>query len=110
MRHFANIAQTLKRIRIEKGLTQQGVSKSLGYKHGQFMSNIERGLAGLPFHMIANMCEVLDCGPEDIIEAMSLDYKSKLNYEYHNPSQKNYPRQGKKRLDSYGMAIPRVQQ
>jgi ribosome-binding protein aMBF1 (putative translation factor) len=43
-REFKNIGKLVKAAREVKGLSQTQLSKELGYKNGQFVSNIERGI------------------------------------------------------------------
>jgi transcriptional regulator with XRE-family HTH domain len=46
----SRMATLLRQSRKEKNLTQSEVSRSLGYKNAQFISNWERGLAEPPVH------------------------------------------------------------
>ncbi len=45
---FTNIAKLVKEARLKKGLSQTELSSLLGYKNGQFISNVERGLCSVP--------------------------------------------------------------
>lgn len=62
MRTFTNIAKLVrdKRLASTKGLSQNDLSKLLGYKNGQFISNVERGLCGVPFKNLNKLCEILN--------------------------------------------------
>lgn len=61
MRTFNNIAKLVKEKRLAstQGLSQNDLSKLLGYKNGQFISNVERGLCGVPFKNLNKLCETL---------------------------------------------------
>ena len=61
MRTFNNIAKLVreKRLASPQGLSQNDLSKLLGYKNGQFISNVERGLCGVPFKNLTKLCEIL---------------------------------------------------
>ncbi|RTL05210.1 XRE family transcriptional regulator [Candidatus Dependentiae bacterium] len=45
---FKNQAKLIKSVRLKAGLSQSQMAKLLGYKSGQFISNMERGICGLP--------------------------------------------------------------
>ena len=51
MRCFKNIAELIKTKRLQhpKGYSQSELSHLLGYKNGQFISNVERALCNIPF-------------------------------------------------------------
>jgi len=55
-----NLSNYIKQRRIDKGLTQAEVAKVLGYKNAQFVSNIERGVAGPPPKHIRKLIKLLD--------------------------------------------------
>lgn len=82
MRRFDNIARLIKRKRINKVVSQIGLSAAIGYKNGQFISNIERGLCGLPAEKVFLLSELLDCTRQDIIDAITQDFKEYIEYEY----------------------------
>jgi len=75
--HLANLIKTR---RIKFKLSQQGLSKALGYsqKHGQFISNIEIGKCLLPPEKIRKLSEVLHMDFIQVIEAMAMDYQNNL--------------------------------
>lgn len=50
----------------------------MGWKNGQFMSNIERGLCSIPSKYLMKFCAVLNVPVEHVIDAMVEDYKSQL--------------------------------
>lgn len=81
MRSFESIAKLIKgrRINHPANYSQSDLSKELGYKNGQFISNVERGLCSIPLKMLTKVCEVLDISHEDMKEALMADYEKTLN-------------------------------
>jgi len=80
MRSFKNIATLIrtKRINHPKNYSQSDLSLLLGYKNGQFISNVERGLCNVPLKMMKKISEVLDIMPEDIKTAILKDHEETL--------------------------------
>jgi transcriptional regulator with XRE-family HTH domain len=81
MRCFKNIAQLIrsKRLQHPKGYSQSELSHLLGYKNGQFISNVERALCNIPLKMLVRVSEVLDIDPEDLKTAILKDHDDTLN-------------------------------
>jgi DNA-binding Xre family transcriptional regulator len=81
MRKFNHIAALVKEKRLAhpRGLSQSDLSQLLGYKNGQFISNVERALCNIPFKMIGKLCKVLSITPDDIKRAMLQDHEDTLN-------------------------------
>lgn len=88
MRCFKNIAQLIrtKRLQHPKGYSQSELSHLLGYKNGQFISNVERALCNIPLKMLVRVSEVLDIDPEDLKKAILKDHDETLN-NYLNAGQ-----------------------
>lgn len=89
MRSFKNIAQLVrtKRIGHPKNYSQSDLSLLLGYKNGQFISNVERGLCNVPLKMMKKISEVLDINPEELKAAILKDHEETLtNYFNKSPS------------------------
>lgn len=83
MRTFKNIATLVrsKRIGHPKNYSQSDLSLLLGYKNGQFISNVERGLCNVPLKMMKKISEVLDINPEELKTAILKDHEETLtNY------------------------------
>jgi hypothetical protein len=83
MRSFEHIAKLIKNKRINhpKGYSQSELSNLLGYKNGQFISNVERALCNVPLKMLGRVSDVLDINPEDLKQAMINDLNKTLeNY------------------------------
>lgn len=81
MRCFKNIAQLIrtKRLQHPKGYSQSELSNLLGYKNGQFISNVERALCNIPLKMLVRVSEVLDIEPEDLKKAILEDHNATLD-------------------------------
>jgi len=80
-RSFKHIAKLIKNKRLAhaKRYSQSELSTMLGYKNGQFISNVERGLCNIPLKMIPLVCEILTINPTDIKAAMLADFEETLN-------------------------------
>lgn len=90
MRTFMNVANLVKRKRMEhpQGFSQGKLSKALGYKNGQFISNLERGLCSIPLKGMGKFLEVLDIEKAELKEAVLKDYEETIDYylsEYSEP-------------------------
>lgn len=81
MRCFENMAKLIrtKRINHPKGYSQSELSHILGYKNGQFISNVERALCNIPLKMLGKVSEVLDVNPHDLKEAILKDQDKTLD-------------------------------
>lgn len=83
MRIFTNIAKLVKEKRLEspQGLSQNDLSKLLGYKNGQFISNVERGLCGVPYKNLNKLCEILSIEQAELKACILKDVEETLeNY------------------------------
>ncbi|MCP4914868.1 MAG: helix-turn-helix transcriptional regulator [Oligoflexia bacterium] len=90
MRTFNNIASLIKNKRSAhpRGLSQTQLSNLLGYKNGQFISNVERGLCSIPLKGMQKAVEVLKITPEELREAMLKDYAETLDFYLEEQAQK----------------------
>lgn len=81
MRCFKNIAELIKSKRLQhpKSYSQSELSHLLGYKNGQFISNVERALCNIPLKMLSRVSEVLDINPEELKQAILKDHEETLN-------------------------------
>lgn len=82
MKHFGNIAQLVKDARQNhpKGYSQSELSYAMGYKNGQFISNIERGLCSTPLKSLYKLSSVLGIDREVLKEAIIKDMGETLDY------------------------------
>lgn len=94
MRCFEYIAKLIRdrRINHPKGYSQSELSHLLGYKNGQFISNVERALCNIPLKMLGRVAEVLDIDPEDLKRAILKDHEQTLD-NYLEQSSKGQPNQ-----------------
>ena len=86
MRCFKNIAQLIrtKRMNHTKGYSQSELSHLLGYKNGQFISNVERALCNIPLKMLRKVSEVLDIPSEELKASILKDQEETLNNYLYN--------------------------
>ncbi len=93
MRCFENIAKLIrtKRINHPKGYSQSELSHLLGYKNGQFISNVERALYNIPLKMLTRVSEVLDIDPIELKSAILKDQEITLE---------NYLEKGRKQVQA----------
>lgn len=83
MRCFKNIANLIrtKRLQHPKAYSQSELSHLLGYKNGQFISNVERALCNIPLKMLVRVADILDIEPADLKKAIIKDHDQTLeNY------------------------------
>ncbi|AYF45222.1 MULTISPECIES: helix-turn-helix domain-containing protein [Halobacteriovorax] len=80
-RVFENIAKLIKQRRrsLSPKVSQQGLSYRLGYKNGQFISNIERGLCSVPLRSLNSICDVLKVSKEELRETLLKDYAETID-------------------------------
>ncbi|MBP5295770.1 MAG: helix-turn-helix transcriptional regulator [Bacteriovoracaceae bacterium] len=81
MRSFTHIAQLIKTKRVQhpKGYSQSELSHLLGYKNGQFISNVERALCNIPLKMLARVAAILDIDPAELKAAILRDQEATLD-------------------------------
>lgn len=81
MRCFKNIALLIrtKRLSHPKSYSQSELSKLLGYKNGQFISNVERGLCNIPLKMLTKVSEILDITAQELKVTILRDQEITLN-------------------------------
>lgn len=81
MRCFKNIAKLIrtKRLHHPKGYSQSELSHLLGYKNGQFISNVERALCNIPLKMLVKVSNVLDIHANELKTAILQDHDETLN-------------------------------
>ena len=81
MRSFNHVANLLKSKRLthHKRYSQSELSKLLGYKNGQFISNIERGLCNIPLKNLKHLSEILDINQSELKQAMLADFEASID-------------------------------
>lgn len=78
MKNFKKIASVIKQTRLEAGLSQLELAQSIGYKQGQFISNVERAQCSIPENRVKVTAQVLGVKPTLLTEAMLADYAMDL--------------------------------
>ncbi len=81
VRSFKHIGKFVKdgRVKHPQLYSQNQLSKLLGYKNGQFISNVERGLCGIPLKGVQKLIEVLNLDSRDLKNAMLRDYEETID-------------------------------
>lgn len=69
----------LKQKRLAAGVSQKTLSDALGFSSGQTISNIERGLCGVPLSQVKKICKILGVSKSEIKQILISDYKEKLD-------------------------------
>ena len=77
-KNFNTIATVIKTTREVKNISQALLSKSIGYKNAQFISNVERGLCSIPAKKVKVVAEVLGIEIDEVVSAMVADYKESI--------------------------------
>lgn len=72
------IAEIIRKRRIELNMTQAQVSELLGYDSCQFFSMIERGLSKCPFQTLGSLSTILNIPKERFISILVTDYEDHL--------------------------------
>lgn len=81
MRCFENIAKLIRTSRQNhpEAYSQSELSHLLGYKNGQFISNVERALCNIPLKMLGRVSEVLNIPPQELKDAILKDHDKTLD-------------------------------
>ncbi|MCO4795644.1 MAG: helix-turn-helix transcriptional regulator [Bacteriovoracaceae bacterium] len=90
LRSFNNIAKLIKSRRLNhpKRFSQSELSSLLGYKNGQFISNVERALCNVPLKMLTKISEILGITHHELKSAILKDHEETIN-NYMNKADKN---------------------
>lgn len=75
---MTNLGKLIYDLRIKNNLSQGQLAKLLGYKTGQYISNIERGTCGLPPHKIKLAAAILKVDSKVIRCAIIQDFNEYL--------------------------------
>jgi len=84
-RSFDNIAKTIKSARSKAMLSQGQLATLTGYTRAQYISNLERGLCGVPYNKIMAFSGALNIMPYEIREAMLADVRESINAHIKTP-------------------------
>lgn len=69
----------ISRLNHSKRYSQTELSAFLGYKNGQFISNVERGICSIPVKSLKKISDLLGISPEDIKEAVLKDHAQTID-------------------------------
>ena len=64
------IGKKIQKARLKKGLSQKNISKALGLKSPQSISNIERGIAPVPPRYLKKLSKLLSLSEQILLEGM----------------------------------------
>jgi len=78
MNKFPNIAKVVRENRVRVGVSQTDLSNQLGYKNGQFVSNVERGLCSINHKKIDKLSKIIGAEPDDVRMAIIQDVALKI--------------------------------
>jgi transcriptional regulator with XRE-family HTH domain len=81
MRSFDHIAKLIKEKRMShtKSYSQSELSQQLGYKNGQFISNVERGLCNVPLKMLSRISGILNISQQELKDAILADHNATID-------------------------------
>lgn len=71
---YDTTAALVKERRVKKKMTQTQLTKKIGYKNAQFISNFENGLTPVPASTLKKIAKVLSIKREDVREALHHDF------------------------------------
>jgi transcriptional regulator with XRE-family HTH domain len=79
-RSFSGIANLVKKYRLQHSdkLSQVELSNLLGYKNGQFISNVERGICAIPLKALKDLVRILSIPEDELLAAMVKDYEQTI--------------------------------
>lgn len=78
------LGEFLKNARLNAGLSQNFVGKTLGFGCGQYVSNFERGSSMPPFGKIKKIAKLYSIPAKDIYKRMYVTDLSKVTAKYYN--------------------------
>jgi len=70
---FSNIQKLIKTAREKTNHSQTDLARLLGFKNGQYISNVERGLCSFPLKKAIKLCELLAIDKVDFYLAYTKD-------------------------------------
>ena len=73
------LSKLIKEKRKDANLSQSELSVALGYKNGQFISNIERDLCGVPLKKAGLLCELIVIDPNEFKAVLMFDFENKID-------------------------------
>lgn len=86
---FENIAKAMKDLRMQQNVSQTYLASVIGYKNGQFVSNVERGLCSVPPSKLALISKEFKCSVKALIDAIVKDTEAHVIREIRLESEKH---------------------
>jgi transcriptional regulator with XRE-family HTH domain len=77
--HFGAVAELIRSYRNLSPYSQTELSILIGYKNGQFISNVERALCSIPLKKLGPVCKVLNIPHEEMKRALVIDYMADID-------------------------------
>lgn len=74
---YENTGKIIRDAREALNISQADLAGKLGLENAQSISNIERGLTGVPRKYVFEMCKVLKIDTHELIDAMLEDMRNK---------------------------------
>lgn len=84
-----SIGAILRNAREKKGLSQHEMALKMGYSKGQYVSNWERGVCGIPANQEIAFCRITGMKPSEMEEILIRDAISKIKSRM--AAAKNHP-------------------
>jgi transcriptional regulator with XRE-family HTH domain len=78
MKQFDYVGEVVATARKSRDISQTQLSKMLGYKSGQFVSNVERGLCAIPYKKLPLVSNKLKVSLEILVNAYMKDFRQGL--------------------------------
>lgn len=75
---FSTQAEIIKNRRTELKISQKKVATYLGYGSSQYISNMERGVSGIPEKDLVKISTILKMGRKDLYWAVLTDHAKRL--------------------------------
>jgi transcriptional regulator with XRE-family HTH domain len=77
-----NLSGFLKKTRIERGLSQEQVSRYLGYSTPQFISNWERGVSNPPLDKLAAIMDLYRISRQNLVRLILMDTRREIESHF----------------------------
>lgn len=87
---YRNVGEFIKLRRRLVNLSQEALAKKLGYKNGQYISNVERGLCMFPMDKLYSLSKLLHVDIELIADQYAKDSKEKVMEAFKKASSQQY--------------------
>ncbi len=79
---YQKLSTFLRTARAKAGLSQQEVSKKLGFTGPQFVSNWERGLAAPPLTCLKKLAQMYDVDSEAVFQMILSEVEAEMRHQF----------------------------